>query len=103
MYAVIETGGKQFRVEEGATIEVEKLPGEKGDTVTFDSVLLVGGGGKTTLGSPTLSGASVTGKIVQQGRAKKVLVFKFKRRKDYRRRNGHRQSFTAVKIGGISA
>ena len=104
MYAVIETGGKQYKVEQGATIEVEKLAGEPGEKVTFDKVLLVGGGsGGVSIGSPTVSSAKVTGEIVNQGRSKKVLIFKFKRRKDYRRKAGHRQSFTAVKISGISA
>ena len=103
MYAVIETGGKQYRVAEGDTLYVEKLDGDVGDTVSFDRVLLVADGDSVNVGSPTVSGAEVSGEIVGHGRDKKVIVFKFKRRKDYRRRNGHRQSFTAVKINSLKS
>ena len=105
MYAVIQTGGKQYRVEPGKTIVVEKLTGDKGAQVVFDNVLLVssGDGGNVTVGKPTVAGAKVTGQIVEQGRGDKLVVFKFRRRKNYVRRNGHRQDYTAVKIAAINA
>jgi large subunit ribosomal protein L21 len=102
MYAVISTGGKQYRVSEGQTIRVEKLPGEVGAPVSFDRVLLFSDGDMVKVGQPTLAGMSVTGRIVQQGKAKKVLVFKMKRRKGYRKKQGHRQHFTALRIDGIN-
>ena len=103
MYAVIQTGGKQYRAEPGQTLWVEKLPGNEGDTITFDQVLLVapGEGGAVTVGKPTVAGAKVTGQIVEQGLGEKLVVFKFRRRKNYVRRNGHRQELTAVKIDSI--
>ncbi|MGE0868657.1 MAG: 50S ribosomal protein L21 [Kofleriaceae bacterium] len=105
MYAVIQTGGKQYRVEPGQTVVVEKLDGDKGTPVVFDSVLLVssGDGGNVSVGKPTIAGAKVTGEIVEQGRGDKLVVFKFRRRKNYVRRNGHRQDYTAVKIAAIQA
>jgi large subunit ribosomal protein L21 len=105
MYAVIQTGGKQYRVEPGKTVVVEKLAGDAGTEVVFDHVLLVssGDGGTVTVGKPTVAHAKVTGSIVEQGRGEKLVVFKFRRRKNYVRRNGHRQSYTAVKIAAISA
>jgi len=103
MYTVISTGGKQYRVAEGQTIRVEKLPGEVGEPVTFDQVLLFSDGDTIKVGQPTLDGVSVTGHIVQQGRAKKVIVFKRKRRKGYRKKQGHRQYYTALRIDGINA
>ncbi len=105
MYAVIQTGGKQYRVEPGKTVVVETLEGEKGTPVTFDQVLLVssGDGGNVTVGKPVVAGAKVTGEIVEQGRGDKLVVFKFRRRKNYVRRNGHRQNYTAVKIAAIEA
>lgn len=103
MYAVIETGGKQYRVAEGDTLYVEKLEGDVGDPVSFDRVLLVADGENISVGTPVVSGAEVTGEIVGHGRDKKVIVFKFKRRKDYRRRNGHRQAFTAVRINALKS
>jgi large subunit ribosomal protein L21 len=105
MYAVIQTGGKQYRVEPGKTVVVEKLDGDKGKAVVFDHVLLVssGDGGNVTIGKPTVSGAKVTGEIVEQGRGEKLVVFKFRHRKNYVRRNGHRQNYTAVKIAAIEA
>src|ERR1700760_9730 len=105
MYAVIQTGGKQYRVEPGKTVVVEKLVGEKGTPVTFEDVLLVssGDGGNVTIGKPTVAGAKVTGEIVEQGRGEKLVVFKFRLRKNYVRRNGHRQDYTAVKIAAINA
>ena len=105
MYAVIQTGGKQYRVEPGKTVVVERLTGDKGAQVVFDQVLLVsaGDGGNVSIGKPTVSGAKVTGQIVEQGRGEKLVVFKFRRRKNYVRRNGHRQNYTAVKIADITA
>ncbi|RYL94690.1 50S ribosomal protein L21 [Sporolactobacillus sp. THM19-2] len=102
MYAIIETGGKQLKVEEGQTVFVEKLPAEAGETVTFDKVLFVGGD-EAKVGSPTVEGASVTAKVEEQGRGKKIIVFKFKKRKNYRRKQGHRQPFTKVTIEKINA
>ena len=104
MYAVIQTGGKQYRVEPGQTVQVETLPGEKGAKVVFDQVLMVssGDGGNVNIGKPMVSGAKVTGEIVEQGRGDKLVVFKFRRRKNYVRRNGHRQNYTAVKIAEIT-
>ncbi|HJL18743.1 MAG TPA: 50S ribosomal protein L21 [Sandaracinaceae bacterium LLY-WYZ-13_1] len=102
MYAVIKTGGKQYRVSEGDRIRVEKLPGDVGSEISFDEVLMVGGD-EVSVGLPTVDGASVKAKIVAQDRAKKVVVFKFKRRKGYRRKYGHRQPYTEVQITGVSA
>ena len=103
MYAVIQTGGKQYRVEPGKTVVVEKLAGEAGAQVVFDQVLLVssGDGGNVTVGKPLVAGAKVTGEIVEQTRGDKLVVFKFRRRKNYVRKNGHRQQYTAVKITSI--
>jgi large subunit ribosomal protein L21 len=102
MYAVIKTGGKQYRVSEGQRLRVEKLAGNPGDSVTFDEVLLLGGD-SPKIGQPVVKGASVTGKITLQDRADKIIVFKFRRRKNYRRKNGHRQPFSDVLITGIKA
>ena len=102
MYAVIKTGGKQYRGSEGDRLRVEKLPGEPGAQVTFDEVLMIGGE-KVAIGTPVVKGAKVRAEIVTQGRDKKVIVFKFRRRKNYRRKRGHRQPFTELKITGISA
>ena len=101
MYAVIKTGGKQYRVTEGQKLRVEKLPGNPGDALKFDEVLLVGGD-TPKIGQPLVKGASVAAEIVGQDRGKKIVVFKFKRRKNYRRKNGHRQPYTELKITGIS-
>ena len=103
MYAVIKTGGKQYRVSEGQTLRIEKLNAEQGANVEFDQVLMVADGENFKLGTPLLSGGKVTAEIVEQGRGKKVKIVKFRRRKHYRRQMGHRQSFTEVKITGISA
>lgn len=103
MYAVIKTGGKQYRVAEGQMLQVEKLPGEPGDSVTFDQVLLVGGDEAKKVGRPRVDGASVKAEIVAQDRDKKIVVFKFRRRKNYRRKTGHRQPYTEVKITEINA
>ena len=105
MYAVIQTGGKQYRAEPGKTLMVEKLAGDKGTKVVFDQVLLVssGDGAKVTIGKPLVAGAKVTAEIVEQTRGDKLVVFKFRLRKNYVRRNGHRQDLTAVKIAAIEA
>jgi len=106
MYAVIKTGGKQYRVAPGDKLRVEKLPGNVGDTVTFGEVLLIAGeaGGESVkLGKPLIAGAKVEAKVIAQDRAKKIIVFKFRRRKNYRRKAGHRQPFTALEITGITA
>lgn len=102
-YAVIRTGGKQYRVSEGDLVKVEKLAGTVGETVTLADVLFVGGNGEVKIGSPLVSNAKVTGEIVSQTRAKKVLVFKKKRRKGYSRQRGHRQYQTTLKIMAIEA
>lgn len=101
MYAVFKTGGKQYRVAQGDKVRVEKLLGNVGDSVSFDQVLLLGGDA-LKVGMPTIAGAKVQAKIVAQDRAKKIIVFKFRRRKNYRRKNGHRQPFTALEITGIT-
>ena len=102
MYAVVATGGKQYRVSPGDRIEVEKLAGEVGQTVALDRVMMVGGEeGGVDVGTPTLDDAWVEAQIVDQKRGKKIIVFKHKRRKGYRRKQGHRQSLTALKITGI--
>lgn len=100
MYAVIRTGGKQYRVSEGQTLRVEKLPGSAGDTITFSDVLLVGGD-TPKVGKPLVAGASVSAQIKGQGKGPKIVVFKFRRRKNYRRKTGHRQPFTELTITGI--
>ena len=100
-YAVIRTGGKQYRVSEGEVVKVEKLAGAVGDTVILADVLFVGGNGEVKIGSPLVSNAKVTGEIVSQARAKKILVFKKKRRKSYSRQRGHRQYQTTLKITAI--
>lgn len=101
MYAVIETGGKQYRVAEGDTIFVEKLPVKPGQEVVFDRVLLVSSPEGLKIGQPTVTGASVVGKVVKQGRARKIIVFKYKPKKNYRRKRGHRQPYTQVVIEQI--
>lgn len=103
MYAVIATGGKQYRVQEGETIQVEKLSADAGASVTFDEVLLVADGSNVKIGAPVLAGAKVTADVVANGRGEKLIIYKYRRRKGYRRKTGHRQPFTAVKITGISA
>lgn len=100
MYAVIQTGGKQYRVAPGDHLRVEKLTGEKGTKISFDQVLMVGGE-TPRIGKPFVPGVKVTAEIVAQGRAKKIIVFKLRRRKNYRRKYGHRQPFTEVRITGI--
>ena len=99
-YAIIRSGGKQFRVAEGETVRVPSLNEEAGKTVEFD-VLVVGGDNETRVGSPTVGGARVAGTVVEHGRGDKIIVFKKKRRKQYKRTQGHRQNYTAVKIDSI--
>ena len=101
MYAIIETGGKQYRVEEGKAIRVEKLPVEKGEEVVFDRVLLCSDGSEIQVGGPYLEKCRVKGRVTQQGRGRKIVVFKYKPKKNYRRKKGHRQPFTEVLIKQI--
>jgi large subunit ribosomal protein L21 len=101
MYAVIKTGGKQYRVQKDDVLRVELLDAKKGDKVTLNEVLLIGQDGGAKIGAPTVAGASVTAEVVDQIRDDKVIVFKKKRRQNYRRKNGHRQSLTVLKITGI--
>jgi large subunit ribosomal protein L21 len=103
MYAVVETGGKQYRVAAGDTVEIERLETEAGKPVTFDRVLLVSGDGKVSVGAPTVPSASVVADVVEHKRGKKVVAFKMKRRKGYHRTVGHRQELTVVKITAINA
>jgi large subunit ribosomal protein L21 len=102
-YAVIKTGGKQYRVAQGDRLRVEKLPGNVGDAVTFSEVLMVSieGSEEAKIGKPLLTGAKVEAKIVAQEKGKKIIIFKFRRRKNYRRKTGHRQQFTALEITQI--
>ncbi|WP_211824595.1 50S ribosomal protein L21 [Kistimonas asteriae] len=102
MYAVIKTGGKQYRVAEGDTLKIEKLDIATGETVEFDQVLMIGNGDDVKLGAPVVEGAKVAAEVVTQGRGKKVMIIKFHRRKHHRKQMGHRQWFTEVKITGIS-
>jgi len=103
MYAVLSAGGKQYKVEEGDILRIEKISGDVGATVSFDRVLMFSDGEKIRVGNPLIDGISVNGHIVEQDKAKKILVFKYKRRKNYRRKQGHRQPYTAVKIDSITA
>ena len=102
MYAIIATGGKQYKVSEGDTIKVEKLGVTAGDTVTFDQVLVVSDG-EVKVGDPTVAGATVEATVVGEGKAKKVIVYRYKRKSGYHKKNGHRQPFTQVKIEKINA
>ncbi|OIJ10555.1 50S ribosomal protein L21 [Anaerobacillus alkalidiazotrophicus] len=102
MYAIIETGGKQIKVQEGQEIYIEKLDAEVGATVSFDNVLMVGGD-SVKVGAPFVEGATVTAKVEKVGRAKKILVYKYKAKKNYRRKQGHRQPYTKVVIEKINA
>ena len=102
MFAVIETGGKQYRVESGARLAIEKLDAEVGSEVNFERVLMIANGETVQIGTPLIEGAKVTATVVEQGRQKKIRVIKFKRRKSYLRRLGHRQKFTSVQITDIS-
>jgi large subunit ribosomal protein L21 len=102
MYAVIKTGGKQYRVTEGQTLKVEKLEVEEGASVEFDTVLMIADGGQVKVGAPYVEGARVSATVKSQGRGPKVRIVKFRRRKHYRKTQGHRQSYTELRIGGIS-
>ena len=103
MYAVVSTGGKQYKVQKGETLRIEKIPGEVGSKVTFDKVLMVADGENIRLGQPVIEKAAVQASIVEQDKAKKILIFKYKRRKRYRRKQGHRQPYTAIRIDGIES
>ncbi|WP_395016022.1 50S ribosomal protein L21 [Dongia sp.] len=103
MYAVIKTGGKQYKVASGDVILVEKIEGEAGAAITLAEVLMIGDGANITVGAPTVKGASVAAEIVGQEKADKVIIFKKNRRHNYRRKNGHRQKLTELKITGINA
>jgi len=102
MFAVLKTGGKEYRVAKGDVIRVEKLKGKVGDQITLKDILMVAGEGETHLGTPTLSNAVITSEIVREAKAKKVLTYKMKRRKNYRRMKGHRQTYTYLKINEIN-
>jgi len=101
MYAVVNSGGKQYKVQQGEVLRIEKIPGDVGSPVIFDRVLMFADGENVNIGRPALDDVSVEGHIVEQGKAKKIIVFKYKRRKRYRRKKGHRQEFTAVLIDSI--
>ena len=101
-YAIVNTGGKQYRVQSGDTIRVESLPGDEGDLVELEDVRMVSDEGEVTLGSPTVAGAKVTAEILGRGKAKKIIVFKYKAKTRYRKKNGHRQQYTELRITDIS-
>lgn len=101
MYAIIETGGKQYKISEGDTIKIEKIEGEAGSTVELSNVLMVSQGEEINVGNPLLQGAKATGEILGHEKDKKIIVFKHKRRKNYRKKQGHRQAYTSIKITGI--
>lgn len=103
MYAIIETGGKQYKVSEGDVIQVEKLGVEAGSDYSFDNVLLVADGDDLKIGAPYVAGAAVKASVIGDGKAKKVIVYKFKSKKTYHKKNGHRQPFTSLKIESINA
>lgn len=103
MFAVVRTGGKQYRVEQGSILEIEKLPGDVGQTVSLDDVLLVADGSNTSIGKPTVKGASVQAQIIEQKKAPKVIIFKKIRRHGYHKKQGHRQQLTRVKVTEIHA
>lgn len=102
MYAVVSSGGKQYRVQEGEILRIEKIPGDVGAKVSFDQVLMYSDGENVKIGRPVVENAVVNGHIMEQGKGKKIIVFKYKRRKRYRRKQGHRQQYTAVKIDKIN-
>ncbi len=101
MYAIVETGGKQYRVSEGTRVKVERVSGDADDQVALGQVLVVNDGENTLVGSPYVEGATVTGRIIAQGKARKVIVFKYKRRKDSKKKKGHRQAYTELVIEKI--
>ncbi len=103
MYAIVNTGGKQYKIHPGDVLRVEKIPGEIGNSVSFDRVLMFSDGENVSIGRPVLDNVMVKGHIMEQGKAKKIIVFKYKRRKRYRRKLGHRQQYTAIKIDSIEA
>lgn len=103
MVAILKTGGKQYKVTEGDVLYVEKLPVQEGDEVVFDEILALIDGEKSTFGTPVVEGAKVTANVVKNGKAKKIMVFKYKSKKNYRRRQGHRQAYTKVQITAITA
>ncbi len=103
MYAVIKTGGKQYKVVAGEKIKVEKIVGDVGATVVIDKVLMISDAANTTIGAPLIAGATVSATVLSHGRADKLMIFKFRRRKHYRKTQGHRQSFTEIQIGEILA
>ena len=103
MYAIVNTGGKQYRVQPGDTVRVEYLPGDQGDLIELEDVRLFSNDdGEVTVGAPIVDGAKVTAEVVQQGRGKKVIIFKYKAKTRYRRKNGHRQNFTELRVTDIS-
>jgi large subunit ribosomal protein L21 len=101
MYAIVNTGGKQYKIRQGDILRIEKIPGELGSPVSFDRVLMFSDGENIRIGQPVLDDVAVNGHIVEQGKSKKIIVFKYKRRKRYRRKQGHRQPFTTIKIDSI--
>ncbi|MFZ5618290.1 MAG: 50S ribosomal protein L21 [Pseudomonadota bacterium] len=101
MYAVVKTGGKQYRVAKDDVLKIERLPGAEGDVITLDEVLMIGNGAAVTVGAPLIAGASVAAEIVEQARGPKIVIFKKRRRQNYRRKKGHRQLLTVVKITDI--
>jgi large subunit ribosomal protein L21 len=103
MYAVIKTGGKQYRVTNGETLKIETIPGDVGSQIVLDKVLMVANGDKLSMGKPLLTGATVNATIVAHGRGDKVRIFKMRRRKHYQKNQGHRQNYTEIRIDGISA
>jgi large subunit ribosomal protein L21 len=103
MYAVIKTGGKQYRVIQGETLKIETVAGEVGSAIVLDKVLMVGNGDQLSIGKPLLAGATVTATIISNGRGEKIRIFKMRRRKHYQKHQGHRQNYTEIRIDGISA
>ena len=103
MYAIIETGGKQYRVENGLKLKIEQIPADVGSEVVIDQVLLISDGDNISMGTPVLNGASVTATVLKQGRYDKIRIFKMRRRKHYQKHQGHRQNYTEIQISGISA
>jgi len=103
MYAIVKSGGKQYKIQEGDVIRVEKIPGDLDNPISFDQVLMFSDGENVRIGQPELNDVTVKGHIVEQGKGKKIIVFKYKRRKRYRRKQGHRQQYTAIKIDQIEA
>ncbi len=103
MYAVIKTGGKQYRINQGETLKIETVDGEVGSAIVLDKVLMIGNGDSISVGKPLLAGATVTATIVSNGRGEKIRIFKMRRRKHYQKHQGHRQNYTEIRIDGISA